>query len=139
MSVYKKLFKNIEGNRNSLKKKNWKISIDYHQKQLNVPIVNEILTIKMQERKVKVTQLCLTLCDPLNYSLPGSSVHGILQARVLDCIAISFSRGSSQPRDQTQVSHIAGEFFTIWVTRETPWERKVNVKQIKVQLTTLKD
>ena len=138
MSVYKKLFKNIEGNRNSFKK-NWKISIDYHQKQLNVPIVNEILTIKMQERKVKVTQLCLTLCDPLNCSLPGSSVHGILQARVLDCIAISFSRGSSQPRDQTQVSHIAGEFFTIWVTRETPWERKVNVKQIKVQLTTLKD
>ena len=54
------------------------------------------------------------------YRLPGCSVHGILQARILDWIALSFSRGSSQNRDWTQVSHIAGRFFTIWMTREAP-------------------
>ena len=50
--------------------------------------------------------------------LPGSSVHGILQARILEWVAISFSRGSSQPRDRSQVSHIAGGFFIVWATRE---------------------
>ena len=50
--------------------------------------------------------------------LPGSSVHGILQARILEWVAISFPRGSSQPRDRIQVSLIAGRFFTIWATRE---------------------
>ena len=54
----------------------------------------------------------------MDCSLPGSSIHGIFQARVLEWVAISFSRGSSQPRDQTQVSHITGGRFTIWVTRE---------------------
>ena len=57
-------------------------------------------------------QLYLTLWDPMDCSLPGSSVHRILQARILEWVAIPFSRGSSQPRDQTQVSHIAGRFFT---------------------------
>ena len=61
---------------------------------------------------VKVTQLCLTLCNPMDCSLPGASVRGILQARILEWVAIPFSGGSSQPRDWTQVSHIAGEFFT---------------------------
>ena len=56
--------------------------------------------------KVKV-KLALTLCDPMNYT-----VHGIFQARILEWVAIPFSRGSSQPRDRTQVSHIAGGFFT---------------------------
>ena len=59
------------------------------------------------EVKVKVTQLCLTLCDPMDYT-----VHGILQARILGWVAFPFSRGSSQPRDQTQVSQVAGGFFT---------------------------
>ena len=54
---------------------------------------------------------------PMDCSLPGSSVHGIFQARVLEWV-VSFSRGSSQARDQTQVSHIAGGFFTSWATRE---------------------
>ena len=63
--------------------------------------------------KVKLTQLCLTLCGPLDYS-----VHGILQARILEWVAFPFSRGSSQPRDWTQVSRTAGEFFTSWATRE---------------------
>ena len=49
---------------------------------------------------------------------PGSSVHGILQASILEWVAISYSTGSSQPRDQTQVSCIVGRFFTIWATRE---------------------
>ena len=59
-------------------------------------------------------QSCLTLCDPRDCSLPGSSVHGILQARILEWVAISFSRGSSWTSDRTQVSFIAGRFFTIW-------------------------
>ena len=64
------------------------------------------------KEKVLVTQSCPTLCDHKDYSPPGSSVHGISQARILEWIAISFSKGSSQPRDQIQVSHTA-EFFTI--------------------------
>ena len=60
-----------------------------------------------------VIQLCLTLCDPMNCSLPGSSVHGILQTRILEWVVMPFSRGSSQPRDRTQVSRIVGGFFTV--------------------------
>ena len=55
----------------------------------------------LKQNKVKVTQSCLTLCDPMDYR-----VHAILQARILEWVAVPFSRGSSQPRDQTQVSHI---------------------------------
>ena len=75
-------------------------------------------TGKTMKVKVLVAQSCLTLCDPLDCSLPGSFVHGILQARILEWVAISFFRGSSQPRDWTRVSRIAGRFFTIWSTRE---------------------
>ena len=63
--------------------------------------------------KVKVVQSCQTLCDPMDYT-----VHGISKARILEWVAFPFSRGSSQPRNQTQVSHIAGRFFTSWATRE---------------------
>ena len=59
-----------------------------------------------------VAKSCLTLCSPMNHSLPGSSVHGILQARIPEWVAISFPRGSSQLRDQTQVSCIAGRLLT---------------------------
>jgi len=65
---------------------------------------------------VKVAQSCLTLCDPMNYT-----VHGILQVRILEWVVYLFSRGSSQPRDWTQVSLIAGRFFTSWATREAQW------------------
>ena len=65
----------------------------------------------MWKVKVKVTQSCLTLLDPMVYT-----VHGILQARILEWVAVPFSRGSSQPRDQTQVSHIAGRFFLLTPT-----------------------
>ena len=61
---------------------------------------------------------CVQLCDAMDCSLPGSSVHGILQTRILEWVVIPFSRGSSQSRNQTPVSHFAGRFFTIWVTRE---------------------
>ena len=63
-------------------------------------------------------QSWLALCEPMDYSRPLFSVHGILQARILDWVAFPFSRRSSQPRDGTQVSCIAGRFFTIWATRE---------------------
>ena len=66
----------------------------------------------------EVAQLCLALCDPEDYSPPGSSIHGILQARILEWVAISFSRGSSWPRDWTQVSRITGRRFNLWATRE---------------------
>ena len=71
-----------------------------------------------KESIVKLTLSHVWLCDPMNCSLRGSSIHGIFQARILEWVAISFSRGFSQPRDRTQVSHIAGRCFTIWVTRE---------------------
>ena len=67
--------------------------------------------------KVLVSQPCPTLCNTMNCTLPCSSVHGTLQARILEWVAIPFSRGSSQPKNQTQVSCIVGRFFTIWVTR----------------------
>ena len=63
--------------------------------------------------KVKVTQSYPTLCDPMDYT-----VHGILQTRILEWVAFPFSRGSSQPKNWTQASRIAGEFFTSWATRE---------------------
>ena len=64
-----------------------------------------------------ITHLYLTLCDPMDCSPPGSSVHETLQARVLEWVAIPFSKVSSWPSDRTWVSHIAGRFFTIWATR----------------------
>ena len=73
------------------------------------------------ESENEVAQSCPTLCDPMDCSLPGSSIHGILQATVLEWVAISCSRGSSWPRDRTQVSHIAGRHFNLWATREAPF------------------
>ena len=73
---------------------------------------------KMGKVKVLVTQLCPTICDPMDCSSPGSSVHGILQEKMLEWVTIAFSKGFSQHRDKTQVSCIADRFFTIWATRE---------------------
>ena len=61
--------------------------------------------------EVKVTQLCPTLCDPMDYT-----VHGVLQAKILEWVAFPFFKVSSQPRDWTQVTHMAGGFFTSWAT-----------------------
>jgi len=65
-----------------------------------------------------VTQAYPTPCDPMDCSPPGSSVHGILQAIILESVAMPSSWGSSQPKNQTQVSHNAGRFFTVWATRK---------------------
>ena len=75
--------------------------------------------------KVKVTQLYLTLWNQMDYT-----VHGILQARILEGVAFHFSRGSSQLRDQTQISHIAGRLFTSWATREAQYFMKLKWKEI---------
>ena len=84
----------------------WKESVSWIQKK------------KKKRKKVLVAQLCPTLCKPMDCGLSGS-VHGILQVRILEWVAIPFSRGSSWPRDWTWVSCIAGRFLTIWATRET--------------------
>ena len=75
--------------------------------------IGDLVPDHWNEAKVKVVQSCLTLCDPMNYI-----VHRVLQARILEWVAFPFSSRSSQPRDRTQVSCIAGRFFTIWATRE---------------------
>ena len=81
-----------------------------------------------KERKVKkVKSLSVSvLCDPMDCSLPGSSVHGIFQARVLEWVTIAFCRGSSWPRDRTWVSHTAGRLFTIRTTRKACLPSKDN-------------
>ena len=68
----------------------------------------------------EVTQSCSTLWDPMDYSLLGSLIHGILQARILEWVAISFSRGASQPRDQTWVSHIARQTLSFLSQQGSP-------------------
>ena len=73
----------------------------------------------MKVKESEVAQSCPTLCDPVDCSPPGFSVHEILQARTLEWVAISFSKGSSWPRDRTQVSCIAGRGFNLWATRES--------------------
>ena len=79
---------------------------------------NDIGILKRHNILVLFTQSCLTLCDPKDWSPPGFPVRGIIQAKILEWVAISFSRGSSRPRDQTLLSCIAGRLFTDWATRE---------------------
>ena len=83
-----------------------------------VPLVEHRDCIDGAQWVSEVAQLCLTLCDPMDCSPPGSSVHRIFQARTLEWVAISFSRRSSQPRDWTRVSGIVGRRFIAWATRE---------------------
>ena len=78
----------------------------------------EMGRLKKQNVKAIIPQLCPTLWDPVDCSPPGSSIYGILQVGILEWVAIPFSKGSSQPRDWTQVSCIGGGFFTIWAPRE---------------------
>ena len=87
---------------------------------------------------VLVVQSYSTLCESIDYNLPGSSVHGILQARILEWVAMPFSRGSSQPRDRTQVSHIAGRFFIIWATQEAEYHLSVEPKKYNRLMNTTK-
>ena len=81
-----------------------------------------------QEKVVKeksceelVIESCLILCNNIDCSLPGTTVHRISEARMLELVAFPFCRGTSQPRDRTWVSFIAGRFFTLWATREAPF------------------
>ena len=96
-------------------------SCSFFKKQFSITSRNYIkkvsikffLPLNQMKMKVLVTQLCLTLCDLMNYSPLGSSAHGSLQERILEWVAMPFSRGPSQPRDQTWTSNIIGRFFII--------------------------
>ena len=105
---------------------NWNLLIKFLSLVIEfyIGFINFLLSYYNRSQKciesVLVTQSCLTVCDPTVCSPLGSSVHGISQARMLEWVAIPFSRGSSQPRDQTQVSCIAGEFLAIWATGKPP-------------------
>ena len=90
------------------------------------------------KKESEVVQSCPTLCNPTDCSLPGSSVQGIFQARILEWVAISFSRRSSQPGDWTQVSHIVGRRFTIWATREVWWKtyHDTSIRMVKIETET---
>ena len=91
----------------------------FHSKEFNdwFPLKSSFVCVCVC---VLVAQLYPTLCNCMDWSPPGSSIHGILQARILEWVARLSSRGSSQLRDWNQVSHIAGRFFTVWATREAP-------------------
>ena len=84
--------------------------------EIELPCDPAIPLLVIYPVKVKVTQLCPALCNHMDYT-----VHGILQVRILEWVAIPFSRGSFQPRDWTQVSHTAGGFLTSWATMEGTW------------------
>ena len=77
----------------------------------SIQLNNSVTHIHMKVKEL-IAQSCPALHDPMNCSSPSSSIHGILQARILEWVAIPFSRESSQPRDPTWVSCIAGRFFT---------------------------
>ena len=98
---------------------NSKASVLWRSDSLMVQLSHPYMTTgKIICVSVRLTQSCSTLCDPMDCSPPDSSVHGILQARILEWLAIYFSRGSSWPRDQSWVSFTAGRCFTNWATRE---------------------
>ena len=83
----------------------------------------------------EIAQSCRTLCNPVDCSLPGSYIHVILQARILQWVAISFSMGSSQLRDRTQVSCIAGRCFTLCAIREAQLRANLSLDYIIVTCT----
>ena len=114
------LYLPMESHKNCFWPRIWLTSNWIRQKSYQIPIHSEMpvhLKWIIFVCVCLVTQSCLTLFDPLDCSLLGSFVHGILQVRILEGVIIPFSRGSSQPRDRTQISYIAGRFFTKWATR----------------------
>ena len=118
-----------------LKQPLWKTVWRFLEK-LGIMLLNEsavpLLNIYPEKSEVK----SLSLCNPMDCSLPGFSIHGILQAKVLEWVAIDFSRGSSRLRDRTQVSCFASRPFTLWATREAPrnpWFKKTHVSQCSLQ------
>ena len=111
----------------------------YHHRQLDnalfykekclSPLFHSFLSWCLLPMHTKSLQSCLTLREPVDCSLVDSSVHAILQARILEWVAIPSSRGSSWPRNRTWMSHIACRFFTIWATREA-WTAQLNMVKI---------
>ena len=97
---------------------------------------NQPHVLKSKSSICLVAQSCLTLYDPMDCSLPYSSVHGILQARMLEWVALSFCRESSRPRDQTLVSFTASKFFTVWVTREAPDLNNFNQEWVQLNMNS---
>ena len=104
----------------------WRMSTSWMEDEVSeIDLSKEIREFVNREKRIKISlstetevaQSCPTLCDPTDCSLPGSSIRGVSQARILEWVAISSSRESSLPRDQTWVSHIAGRWFTVWA----PW------------------
>ena len=91
---------------------------EHRQINKDTPFIPLKVLFYHKHTEVKVTQSCPTLCNPMHYT-----VHGTLQARILEWVAFPFPRESSQPRDQTQDSRIAGRFFTSWATRGAPKRR----------------
>ena len=91
---------------------------DTHTRYSDFLTTNQFRFQKSPKKESEVAQLCPTLCNPMDCSLPTFSVHEIFQARVPEWVAISFPRGSPQPRDRTWVSCIVGRRFTLWATRE---------------------
>ena len=116
------------------------VFLSHRLRSLSLPSPGRLLSGKFTARLRKgkrskakqseVTQLCPTFFDPMDCSLPGSSVHGILQVRILEWVAISFSRGFYRPRNRMQVSCIAGKRFTTWTTREALKRKSYTLKTI---------
>ena len=100
-------------------------SMTYFLNCFSIMEINALYVVVAAAAAVRSLQSGQTLCKPMDCSLPASSVHGILQARMLEMVAILFSRGSSWLRDPTQISHMANRFFTIWATREAQWSRSI--------------
>ena len=118
------------GLKNQIQTCNWKLLVNVKHLASSLYLISWTCILypyseykhPQSESESEVAQSCLTLCHPVDCSLPGSSIHGIFQARVLEWVAISFSRGSSWPRNWIQVSPIVGRRFTVWATREVPQE-----------------
>ena len=89
---------------------------------------HKVIVYYYESEESEVAQSCPTLCDPMGCSLPAFSVHGIFQARILEWVAISFSRRSSRPRDWTWVSHIVGYVF---LENETEAWKRLRVTELK--------
>ena len=131
MSTFKILFEDFPGHlevKNQLANRfdSWPRKIPHATGQLSPCTTTEPTFLK-----ALVAQSCQSLCDSMDCSPTGSSVHGILQARILEWVAIPFSRGSSRPKDQTQVSCTEGRFFAVWATRKFNKRSHCNEKPVQ--------
>ena len=104
--------------------------------------LRERYEIQSKQKWSEVAQSCPTLCDPMDCSLQRSSVREIFQPGTLEWVAIYFSRGPSQPRDQTWVSYIVGRYFTVWATREviitSTASRRKEIIKLRMDITEMR-